>query len=130
MRLEYEQVGSIPPVECDVAYLEPACRHLVENAIKFTPENADAVVNCTLSEHDGYIWFKVCDQGRGIPAEEIPQLFEMFYQVNRAEYEQQGIGVGLAIVKHVADLHGGKVAVRSELGQGSCFELGLPALEN
>ncbi|GAB4472080.1 MAG: response regulator [Anaerolineae bacterium] len=107
-------------------YLLAAIRHLVENAIKFSPEDTGALVECRLFEQDGYVIFSVTDQGIGIPREDQDQLFEMFYQVNRHQYEQQGIGAGLAIARHVARLHGGDTRVESEPGQGSCFELILP----
>jgi len=69
----------------------------------------------------------VIDQGIGIPREEQPRIFEKFYRVGRSETEgRRGSGVGLALVRHVAEAHGGRVTVKSRPGQGSRFTLWLP----
>jgi signal transduction histidine kinase len=116
----------LPPVMGDRAYLEIAFRHLIENAVKFSPKNKQAKVNVTLSVDGGYVCLSVRDWGQGIPSEELDRLFELFYQFNREQYEQQGIGAGLAIVRHVANLHNGRIEVESEVGQGSCFRFLMP----
>jgi len=116
-----------PPVMGDATYLEMAIRHLLENAIKFSPkEEASAVTVSILADEDNIV-IVVCDQGHGIPTSEHRRLFETFYQIDRDHYEQQGTGAGLAIARHVAHLHGGQIALESEQGKGSCFLLRLPA---
>jgi signal transduction histidine kinase len=70
---------------------------------------------------------QVIDTGEGIPASELPRVFERFYRVDKARARQTGgTGLGLAIVRHVAEAHGGTVRVDSELGQGSTFTVTLP----
>lgn len=117
---------SLPPIMGDYTYLELALRHLIENAIKFSPKGQGANVTISLLADTENMVIAICDQGRGIPPSEHRRLFEMFYQVNRNYYEQQGAGAGLAIARHVALLHGGQIAVESEPGKGSCFLLRLP----
>ena len=70
---------------------------------------------------------EVKDAGIGMPADELERIAEMFYQIDRATLEQRGSGVGLTIVSGIVTLHGGELAVESELGQGSTARLDLPA---
>jgi two-component system phosphate regulon sensor histidine kinase PhoR len=70
---------------------------------------------------------QVADTGEGIPAGELPRVFERFYRVDKARARQTGgTGLGLAIVRHVAEAHGGSVRVDSELARGSTFTVTLP----
>jgi two-component system phosphate regulon sensor histidine kinase PhoR len=70
----------------------------------------------------------VRDTGAGIPAEDLPRVFERFYRVDKARSrEKGGTGLGLSIVKHVIALHGGRVSVESEPGRGSTFRFEIPA---
>jgi nitrogen-specific signal transduction histidine kinase len=74
------------------------------------------------------ICLAVSDEGPGIAAKHLPRIFERFYRVDKARARSQGgTGLGLAIVKHIATIHGGRVEVTSQLGQGSTFSLFLPA---
>jgi len=67
------------------------------------------------------------DNGPGIPAEDVPHLFERFYRVDKGRSrETGGTGLGLSIVKHIVQLHGGRVWVESQLGKGTCFYVGMP----
>jgi signal transduction histidine kinase len=68
----------------------------------------------------------VSDEGVGIPVEGHEHLFEPFYQYNRDDQEQQGVGAGLSIARHVASLHGGRVEIVSKSGHGSCIMFSLP----
>ena len=77
---------------------------------------------------DGEVVLAIVDTGLGIPSRDLPRIFERFYRVDRARSrETGGTGLGLSIVKHVAENHGGRVVVTSELGQGTRFEVRLPA---
>lgn len=127
VRLLTRIAPELPAFSGDSNYLSAAIKHLLENAVKFSPANSDAEVRCDLMLNDGRICFVIEDQGRGIPADEQPGLFEVFYQVNRKQHEQQGIGAGLAIVKHVARLHRGEIQMQSEEGVGSIFTFSIPA---
>jgi two-component system phosphate regulon sensor histidine kinase PhoR len=100
-------------------------RNLVENAIQYTRPGGRVSVG--LGSVDGWAELTVQDTGLGIPAKDQARIFERFYRVDRARSrETGGTGLGLSIVKHVAENHGGSVAVRSGLGQGSTFTVKLP----
>lgn len=116
----------LPPILGDQIYLELALRHLIDNAVKFSPAQKDAVVSVSLLSDQQYVVIAICDQGAGIPASEQRRLFEVFYQIDRNRHEQQGTGAGLAIARQVAVLHGGQIAVESEPGKGSCFLFRIP----
>lgn len=111
-------------VFADPRRLEQMLINLVENAIKFNRDGGDVIIGCDNSVRTRIF---VQDTGEGIPAQHLERLFERFYRVDRARSrEMGGTGLGLAIVKHLARAHGGEVRVKSELGQGSVFEIDLP----
>ena len=99
--------------------------NLLENAIKFTP--SDGNVSVLVEDKGECVDISVEDTGIGIPPESLDAVFDRFHRVWREEKEEpEGMGIGLAIVKSLVDLHGGKVSVRSELGKGSRFTVTLP----
>lgn len=112
-------------VEADETLLNQAVYNLVENAIKYTPNDGRVVLR-TLSQ-PGYLTFSVEDSGLGIAPEDLPRLFEKFYRGKQREARiQPGSGLGLAIVHSIATNHGGRVWVDSELAKGSTFYLQIP----
>ncbi|HSJ90264.1 MAG TPA: ATP-binding protein [Anaerolineales bacterium] len=115
-------------VEADQALLHQAVYNLVENALKYTPEGG--VVTIHLECTPATLTFAIEDSGIGIPKSDLPRLFEKFYRgTNREALAQRGTGLGLAIVKSIAERHGGKVWVESELGKGSTFFLLIPLVQ-
>jgi signal transduction histidine kinase len=113
-------------VEADQALLHQAVYNLVENALKYTPDNGRVTVR-TSSTKSGFLIFSVEDSGIGIPADDLPRLFEKFYRGKQREARaQHGSGLGLAIVHSIAESHGGRVWVDSEVGKGSTFHLQIP----
>jgi two-component system, OmpR family, sensor kinase len=112
-------------VSGDAVALEQMVFNLVENAVRYTPsgEGATVRVNVTADE----VVVEVSDRGCGIAAEHLPQLFERFYRVDKARSREfGGAGLGLSIVKTLAEAHGGRVEVRSDVGRGSTFIVRLP----
>jgi two-component system phosphate regulon sensor histidine kinase PhoR len=106
-------------------YLERAVANLIDNAIKYTPEGG--TIGVVARFEAGEVIVEVTDNGIGIPAEDMPRIFERFYRVDRSRSrEMGGTGLGLSIVKHVAHVHGGSVEVDSAPGKGSTFRLKLP----
>jgi two-component system phosphate regulon sensor histidine kinase PhoR len=101
--------------------LDQVLLNLVENAIKFTPEGGTITVR---SGRETGI-FSVEDTGIGMAAQEIPKIFQRFYRIDRAK-TRGSTGLGLSIVKHIADLHGARISVTSEEGRGSKFQLEFP----
>lgn len=96
--------------------------NLLSNAIKYSPNGGEVKFKVYRQAHE--IVFEVSDQGIGIPSDEIAHLFESFHRSSNVG-NIQGTGLGLAIVKNSVDLHGGRIEVRSELGQGTCFRVTL-----
>jgi two-component system, OmpR family, phosphate regulon sensor histidine kinase PhoR len=118
----------IPPemvVSADRERLEEVFTNLIDNALKFTPEGGS--VSLQAEAGAGSCKVSVCDTGMGIPAKDIPRIFERFYRVDKARSrELGGTGLGLSIVKHIITLHGGTAGVESVEGSGSCFWFTLP----
>ena len=107
------------------SYLALACRNLLENAVRHTPDDGRILV--AIGAAGGEATVVVTDSGTGIPSDELPRIFERFYRVDEARSRATGgTGLGLAIVKHVADLHDGRIEVESSLGRGSTFCLRIP----
>lgn len=108
--------------------LVTALRNLIDNAIRYSPENTKVGVG--VRSKDGLIAVSVTDQGEGMTPEDQERVFERFYRVDAARSRHTGgTGLGLSIVKHVASNHGGEVTLWSRLGQGSTFTLRLPEME-
>jgi two-component system phosphate regulon sensor histidine kinase PhoR len=115
---------SLPLIHADPMLLRQAVSNLVENAIKYTPAG---FVRLRAEQLDGQLLVSVQDSGLGIALEAQGRLFEKFYRVkNRDTAKIFGTGLGLAFVKSIAELHHGRVWVKSEPHQGSTFYLALP----
>ncbi|HZD03078.1 MAG TPA: ATP-binding protein [Actinomycetes bacterium] len=124
IRLRTElQPGS--SVRGDGAQLSLMLSNLVDNALRYTA--ARGTVRIRLDSIDDKVILRVADTGEGIPASELPRVFERFYRVDKARARRTGgTGLGLAIVRHVAESHGGRVTVESKVGKGSAFTITLP----
>jgi signal transduction histidine kinase len=116
---------ALPAIRADVEYLAKAVECLIDNAVKFS-DKPGAVVMVSAYQDGDCVCLAVRDEGRGIPASERENIFQSFYQIERHKYEDQGAGSGLAIVDHVTQLHGGRIVLTSEPGQGSEFVIYLP----
>jgi two-component system, OmpR family, heavy metal sensor histidine kinase CusS len=125
VRLEVEAPGGAVG-EVDRTLFQRAATNLVDNAIRHTGEGGHVTVSCRLGE--GVLELEVADTGSGIPAEDVPQVFDRLHRVDSSRSGATGgAGLGLAIVKSVADLHGGSVTLESELGRGTRVRLTLPS---
>jgi len=112
-------------IEADQALLHQGVYNLVENAIKYTPNGGQVTVRVQTAADN--IVFEVRDNGIGIAPSDLPHMFEKFYRGKQRDARaQHGSGLGLAIVRSIAERHGGKVWVESELGKGSAFFLQTP----
>lgn len=114
----------LPPFKADVHYLTIAVREMLDNAAKFASDHSRIQITVALKGDD--IEISVRDEGRGIPANELDNIWKPFYQIDRERYEDQGSGAGLAIVDGVVRLHKGTRYVESEVGVGSSFAIYLP----
>jgi len=112
----------------DQDLLVTALRNLIDNAIRYSPENTRVGVG--VRARDGLVAVSVTDQGEGLTAEDQERVFERFYRVDSARSRHTGgTGLGLSIVKHVMANHGGEVTLWSQPGQGSTFTIRLPEME-
>lgn len=118
-------VQTIPLIDADPALLQQALHNLVDNAIKYT--DAGGKVNVSVSVREEGMVFQVSDTGIGVAPVDQARLFEKFYRgAQRDAKKQHGTGLGLAIVKSIAERHGGRVWMESQLGKGSTFYLLIP----
>jgi len=125
VRLEMELTENPVELPGDPDWLGQVVTNLIDNAIKYTPSGGS--INLILADRGNDVQVKVIDTGIGIPAEDLPRVFERFFRVDRARSRRMGgTGLGLAIVKHVVEAHGGTVGVESQLGKGSTFFFTLP----
>ena len=112
-------------IAANADYVKQIILNLVDNAIKYTPENGDVNVKIFADKDDAVI--KVSDTGMGIPKEDQARIFERFYRVDKARSREiGGTGLGLAITKHIAMNLGGTISVESELEKGSTFTVRIP----
>jgi PAS domain S-box-containing protein len=119
---------SIDDAAGEGSYDEKLLRHifsnLLSNALKYSPGGGEVHFKVR-REEDGTV-FEVADQGIGIPPDEVGHLFESFHRASNVG-AIQGTGLGLAIVKNAVDMHGGRIEVRSKLGEGTTFRVSLPS---
>jgi signal transduction histidine kinase len=131
-----EQTLNFVPLQESVAVkgeplqLRQVLRNLIGNAIKYTPSGGQITLSSSI--HSDSLEINVQDTGYGIPASDLPFIFDRFYRAhnhNDKENNVEGNGLGLAIVKSITEQHGGSVTVRSEPDAGSCFTLNLPIVQ-
>ena len=110
-------------IYADPDLFERAVGNLLDNALRFTPENGS--IQIALSKHDGDFEVAVSDNGCGIASEHLPRVFDRFYRAESSR-GSDGAGLGLALVKSIVDLHGGSATIHSELGRGTTITLTFP----
>jgi signal transduction histidine kinase len=111
-------------IKADRVRLARAVSNLLDNAVKFTPAEGQVVVSARRTDQEMLI--EVTDSGEGISRDDLPRVFERFFRADRARTRNGGAGIGLAIVKQIAESHGGSAEAYSEEGRGSTFRLRLP----
>lgn len=127
-RLHVAVPGTPEWVAGDREALRDCVQNLIGNAVKYSPPDTPITISCSTS--DGAAVVEVRDQGIGIPKAEQRRIFEKFYRgAQTAELNVEGVGIGLSLVKHVVEHHGGSVEVESEPGRGSVFRFHVPLTE-
>jgi two-component system phosphate regulon sensor histidine kinase PhoR len=147
LQLEIDLPPDLPPVLADTERMQQVVTNLVHNAIKFTPPGGQIRVSGLLAQVSGdgdvqpaalnlasdilapgeWVLTIVEDTGVGIPADDLPRIFERFYKADRAR-SGGGTGLGLSIAKHIVQAHRGHIWANSVEGRGSIFYVALPAL--
>jgi signal transduction histidine kinase len=124
-KVDVDVAPDLPEVAMDAEAVAQALANLIDNAIKYSGD--EKVVRVTARLIDDRLSLVVEDRGLGIPLGEQAKIFDKFYRVGRSDTQgRRGSGVGLALVRHVAEAHGGRVGVLSRPGEGSRFTLSLP----
>jgi signal transduction histidine kinase len=139
--LRFDTRVEVPPVCADAKELRRVLSNVVENAIKYTPDGGRIVLSAL--QQDGQVAISVADNGRGIPPEDLPILFDKFHRGRPARHSEamrnaatdaefledadvSGVGLGLYLARNVMEQMGGRITVESEVGRGSTFKLHLP----
>lgn len=126
-QLHVEVVPALPDIRADRGAMVTALVNLLDNAYKYTPGEKQISLRAFMAGH--CVCFEVCDNGIGIPAQEIKKIFHEFYQADwRLSRTGGGCGLGLSIVYFLIEAHGGSVRVSSEPGKGSTFTVALEAV--
>lgn len=121
------QSGPLPSLRGDPDQLIRAITNLVSNAINYTPEGGYIAVRSRVTQtNPEWVIIEVADTGIGIPADDLPHIFDRFHRGANVGSDTPGTGLGLAIIKEIVELHHGKIEVESEAGQGSTFRVWLP----
>ena len=121
--LQWRVAEEVPPVWADHHRVLQVLSNIVGNALKFTPAGGVITIQAERRDHDKII-FCVADTGSGIPAENLRDIFNPYWQAKRAE--RLGAGLGLPIARGVVEAHGGEIWVESEPGRGTRFYFTLP----
>jgi two-component system phosphate regulon sensor histidine kinase PhoR len=123
IELRLELAPELGRASLDVSRIERAVLNLVQNALKFTPEGGAVTVAAARNAHE--LRVEVRDTGIGIAPADLPRIFERFYKADQSR-ASVGSGLGLALVKHAVEAHGGSLGVSSEPGKGSVFSFTIP----
>ena len=126
-RVELDLAPDLPPLYIDGLEIEVVLMNLVENAVKYS--DPGTTIRIRAAREGDAVVLSVEDEGIGIPPEDLDRIFERFYRVRRDRGHVTGIGLGLAICKHIVEAHGGRIWVESEQGRGTCFYVSLPLVQ-
>ncbi|MBN2612437.1 MAG: response regulator [Bacteroidales bacterium] len=113
----------------DTVKIESVFNNLISNACKFTNPGDSIILSIDYNPGDSSVEIKLSDTGVGIPKQDLPYIFQRFFQSPANSKGKEGTGIGLFLVKNYIELHGGKVNVTSEMGEGTSFTIWLPVME-
>lgn len=119
----------LPIIMADANLLDQVFTNLLDNALKFSPEDSKITISARAAGHDLIV--SIADQGQGIAPEIITRVFDRFYQVKNSQQAQSGAGIGLALCKSIVEAHDGRIWAKSKgEGQGTTFFIALPITNN
>jgi len=124
IRIACHAQDDLPSIYGDASRLKQVLMNLLSNAVKYTAANGS--VTTDVSQLDDVVHVAIKDTGRGIPERDLPHIFDKFYRVPDSEGWAAGTGLGLSITKEIAEAHGGRVDVESQVGVGTTFTLVIP----
>lgn len=124
LELVVQVSAELPQLYVDPSRVEQVLTNLIHNAIKFTPDGGRITIKAR-EKSGGMVELSVADSGVGIPSHALSRIFERFYKIDSSR-TSGGTGLGLSIVRHIVQIHGGDIAVTSQVGQGSNFYFTLP----
>jgi len=126
-RIRLELAEERKSMSFDPLRVECVVENLLSNALRYARDSSEIIIRTIFDEELKWLRCEVQDDGCGIPEKDLPHIFERFYRVDKGRSRDSGgTGLGLSIVKHIVDLHGGDVSVRSEIGKGTTFSFTLP----
>lgn len=126
--IAYKADSQVNSISADKLQLERAVSNLLDNAIKYSPDNSDVVLS--LKSVGDYVLITVNDQGQGIDEDKLPYIFDYFFCLHKDDDHTNGVGLGLAAVKGIVEAHGGTIWATSTEGEGSSFFIKIPRLEH
>ncbi len=128
VKLSRESDGPLPRISAEPGRVVQVLTNLISNAIKYTPSRGSVTVSVKEGkfEHAGTLVFRVRDTGRGIPAEDIEKIFDMFIQSQSNVRKSEGTGLGLTLARAMVTLHGGRIWAESWRGVGASFYFTIP----
>jgi signal transduction histidine kinase len=124
IHLALEGARELPFVSADIGLIERVLENLIDNAIEHTPSRGGISVSTRVQGHS--VTLQVSDTGSGIPSEDLPRIFDRFFQAGGGSGDGQHAGLGLAIAKRILELHDSSIHVISKLGAGTTFSFSLP----
>jgi signal transduction histidine kinase len=129
LTLNTDLPDSLPILNIDAHRIKQVLYNLLVNAVAHTGKGG--MITVTVKAHNDAVSVSVSDTGEGIPPEDLPNIFERFYRVDKSRARSTGgSGLGLTIAKRLVQAHGGTINVKSELGKGSTFTFTLPVLKD
>ena len=126
-RFRWEAEGALPTLRADRDAVDRVLQNLLSNAVKYSPRGGEIRVTARAGA-DGLVELRVEDEGVGIPAAELPRIFDKYVRIaNQETASVRGLGLGLSLVRALVEAHGGRIEVESAPGKGSVFRVTLPA---
>jgi signal transduction histidine kinase len=115
---------NLPVVKADLSLIDRVIQNLLDNAVKYTPQEGQILIDACEVEHGG-VCIKIRNSGNGIPQSELKSLFDRYYMIDKDQQGVQGSGLGLAIVKHILEIHGSEIKIHSDSKSFTEFEFEL-----